>query len=789
MNSKLSSQTQNNSKGSIWHRWEPHIHIPGTILNDQFKNRNLEEYCTLIDSLNPPIRTLGITDYYSIKSYERILDMKKQGYLKNVELIFANIELRFKIATASDKAINGHLLFSPKDPNHISEIQRFLQKLTYSTGLEVYNCQEADLIKLGKDHDKSILADNKALEIGTIQFKVDFDQLINNIKNSAWAQDNLLIAVASGKDGSGGLQSDASFSSTRRHIERSSHIIFSGNQKDRSFWLGKGVLSKEKVIENYSTCKLCMHGSDAHTEEMVGNPNSDKYTWIKGDLAFESLLQACIEPEDRAFIGNAPPENKLAPYVIDNIDVTNATWMQPQQIPLNPGLITVIGARGSGKTALADLIATGGYAISEQLSDTSFIKRAYDHLQDTSVSLHWLDGRKTSQAVRNTESEEIFDYPRVQYLSQKFVDQLCSSEGMTDRLIIEIEKVIFNAHPKAERFGLAEFQQLLAQKASEARFKRVDQETVIQQVSEQITVERTKKNNLPSLQKRLAELDIEIKNDKFARDKLLLNDKDHRLGRLSQITTALDAVSTKLEQLQNKLRSLNSLKQQVISARTTVFPSYTAKLKQGHSESGLSDEAWKAFDVDFKGQIDQILTAQITSVGEVALKLKGSKPSENLDRRTEDAYIPQHAKLEDQNYEMLSLEAERLKKLIGLDTENAKQYARLSEKILKSEASITKLTKDVVDAESAQERITKLFGERKMAYEKVFEALLSEEEELRLLYQPLRVNLQSQTAVYLNSHLRYDARLTYINGHRPEKIYSTSERPDHSKEKGRSLQL
>ena len=25
-----------NPQGSAWHRWDPHIHAPGTVLNDQF---------------------------------------------------------------------------------------------------------------------------------------------------------------------------------------------------------------------------------------------------------------------------------------------------------------------------------------------------------------------------------------------------------------------------------------------------------------------------------------------------------------------------------------------------------------------------------------------------------------------------------------------------------------------------------------------------------------------------------------------------------------------------------
>jgi len=64
------------------------------------------------------------------------------------------------------------LLFSPDDPNHISEIKRFLSKLTFKTSKEEYSCTESDLIKLGKEHDPSVTDDHKALAVGTNSLKL-----------------------------------------------------------------------------------------------------------------------------------------------------------------------------------------------------------------------------------------------------------------------------------------------------------------------------------------------------------------------------------------------------------------------------------------------------------------------------------------------------------------------------------------------------------------------------------------------------------------------------------------
>lgn len=737
----------NNPKGSVWNRWEPHIHIPGTVLNDQFAKGEfaLSDFCERIEKSEPAIKALGITDYYTTISYEKTIAIKKTGRLSNVEIIFPNVELRLKIATDSDKAINGHLIFSPDDPNHVQEIKRFLQKLTFKTGKDVYQCEENDLVKLGTDHDPSIVDNKKALETGTNQFKVDFDQLIQNIKESTWAQNNLLIAVAGGsKDGVAGLNKDSSFSSTRQAIERSSHIIFSSSAKQREYWVGKGVLTRAQIIAKYNNCKPCIHGSDAHTNSSVGVPTEQMYTWIKGDLIFESLKQICIEPEDRVLVAPQPPVNRTGSNVITQLNVSNADWMKPSLIPLNTGLITVIGARGSGKTALADMIATGGFAISEQLSDTSFIKRAYNYLTEVEVQLDWTVGSSTKQEVHNTDWEGIMDYPRVQYLSQKFVDQLCSSEGMTDRLILEIEKVIFNAHPYEDRLGITHFQELLAQKAFSARAERQNQESIIQQLSELITIERAKHFTSPVLQKKSEDLTKEINTDKTSRDKLLVNDKDQRMKNLADITSAFDTVKLKLESAQNKLRLLNSLKQNISSARTTTFPTYTDQLKTSHTGIDFTKQEWELFNINFTGNIDNLFTKKLAAANAEITIIKGTKVVIAPNRKVEETFIPLGAKPEDQSYEVLSQEIERLKKVIGIDTENAKQYSRISDRILKSQGELDKLIIQISNATNAKGRIIEHSKKRKLAYQQAFEAILSEEEELKKLYQPLMTDLKSK---------------------------------------------
>lgn len=51
------------SRGSEWHRWEPHIHAPGTVLNNQFgATEPWESYLSTIEGLTPKVEAIAVTD-------------------------------------------------------------------------------------------------------------------------------------------------------------------------------------------------------------------------------------------------------------------------------------------------------------------------------------------------------------------------------------------------------------------------------------------------------------------------------------------------------------------------------------------------------------------------------------------------------------------------------------------------------------------------------------------------------------------------------------------------------
>src|SRR4051794_34108197 len=93
-------------------------------------------------------------------------------------------------------------------------------------------------------------------------------------------------------------------------------------------------------------------------------------------------------------------------------------------IPLNPGLVAVIGQKGMGKSALVECIAfaAGGWT---GHSKGTFIERARPHLRGVDVEITWTDGQ--SQAIKLSDDRQ--GDSKVRFLSQRFVERLCAEES------------------------------------------------------------------------------------------------------------------------------------------------------------------------------------------------------------------------------------------------------------------------------------------------------------------------------------------------------------------------
>lgn len=739
-------------RGSTWHRWEPHIHAPGTVLNDQYRGKDpWDEFLTLIELSDPPIRALGVTDYLSLDCYERVVKEKEAGRLPDVDLVFPNVEMRFSIETSKGAPINVHLLFSPEAPDHVALIRRFLSTLEFEFRRETYRCQRDDLIRLGKAYEPSVTDDISALSVGTNQFKVSFERLREEWKKSEWAHTHGLIAVAGGeKDGTAGLRdSSSSFGALRKEIETLARVIFSGNPRQTEFWLGRGAATVEELDRSWGGRKPCLHGSDAHEHGKVGAPDHDRYSWIKGDLTFETLRQACIEPEGRIFVGREPPRGGLPAHTITELSVLNSPWLTTGNIILNPGLVAVIGARGSGKTALADLVAAGGFSLSPHLNARSFIKRASDYLGESSVVLTWESGETTSNLLRHAEMDDLLDTARVQYLSQQFVDQLCSSEGLDDNLVAEIERVIFQMHRIEDRMGASSLRELLDLRIVRARTTSERHKVALSKAADELTEERARKASKKLLIKQQETLVEAIKQDKKDRQSLIGKGQEEKNKRFEVLSAAVEDARLRVEKAKRCEQQLLELKDEVKDMKERRINNWSTELKNGKDDTGITEDEWKNFRLDFVGNVDDILAKKLQEARKIVSALSGPLAGEvqpNLQQPpVASPYIAPDVDLSKQTLSLLEKEQTRLRRLVGIDSANAKKLATLSEKITKQEGALDRLAKEIVRAVQSDVRITELIEQRKRAYEGIIEGLAQEEQELSTLYAPLATHLAEQT--------------------------------------------
>lgn len=730
--------------GSLWHRWDPHIHVPGTALNNQYKGADaMEEFVHRIEMSEPRIRALGVTEYFGLEGYERLLEAKKAGRLPDVGLIFPNVELRFSIETKRSSPINFHLLFSPEDPDHVSQIKRFLEGLEFSYKGETYRCRREDLIRLGKAHDSSIVDDEVARSVGSNQFKVDFPRLKEKMKMTPWVQTNMLVAVAGGEnDGTSGLRdSNGSFDALRKEIECFANVVFSSNPKQTQFWLGEGSVKPEVLEKEYGGLKPCLHGSDAHSLDKVGVPDGGRNCWIKGDLAFESLRQACIEPKERVFVGTIPPRGSLPNQTITDLTITNAPWLKNGSLKINPSLVAVIGARGSGKTALADLIAAGGLALFPHFNDKSFIMRAREHVGSSESILNWETGETTRNNLGMTDIEELLDFPHVQYLSQQFVDQLCSAETMDDALVKEIERVIFDAHPLEDRMGASSFAELLDARLDASREKREQFRETLSKASAAITEENTRKAGLKAMEKEYDDRKKAIEKDRADLKSLVAKGSEERAKRLDAVSQAADAKRVLVEAAKCKVVAIGRLAEDVRDFRERRFGDILRELRTKRAEAGLSDDDWQAFGLGFVGDVDSVLDSKLKKAHKALAALAGAEDPENpLDpgSKVEIPFISENSDLSAQTLFLLDKEVERLQKLVGTDAANSKRYSAISAKVTKDEAAQAKLLKQIEHARGADARIKEQSEARRKAYAGVFESIIEEERELADLYRPIK---------------------------------------------------
>jgi hypothetical protein len=397
-------------EGSIWRKWDLHLHGPDNVINNDFPGANQDEkwekYIERLAQLD--VEAIGFTNYFCIEGLERILAAKYAGKIPNIRTILANIELLLDAQNKDREPINVHLIFN--DAVSPQKIRSFLERLPL----------------VNRNNNGQVLY----CTLETVK-QVGFDQVVVNIERLREALDGFrrnedYFAVAS-CNGYGSMRpAQGRTDVLTNELDRWSSFIF-GKVENRKFYL---------KTDRYEGCtpKAVVCGSDAHNLEQMGsNP-----LWVKADPTFHGLRQIIFEPEDRIAIGAEKPDVRPSYTTIKNVrfaDNTGGNLFAGDVIPINSKLTTIIGGKSTGKSLLLFYAAKtiDRMEVDKRLELTSRKEYSLEDNRDFDFEVEWGDGFK--QTLQQRKAPGAVESRQIVYIPQAFLNRLSEADkGSQDTL-------------------------------------------------------------------------------------------------------------------------------------------------------------------------------------------------------------------------------------------------------------------------------------------------------------------------------------------------------------------
>ena len=302
--------------------------------------------------------------------------------------------------------------------------------------------------------------------------------------------------------------------------------------------------------------------------------------------------------------------------------------------------------------------------------------------------------------------------------------------------------MIFEAHPEQDRHDALNFDELLKQRASRHRLSRQRKARAVSDISERIADELEKQRLLGGLRTHVRQKRELVERYTADRSKLVSPGSEKRAERHAEIAKAANEITQHLRGFANQRRTFLTLQDEVQDFRQNGAPEALRQTQSCHPESGMSDNQWAAFLLDYTGNVDGDLGRYIEWVDGKIAGLQGTPPPVGdphtplIDAEADLSALPQA---------VLQAEMARLEKLVGADKDTQRKYSAVSKTIARETAELTTLTTRLDDYEGAMDRAHELNRDREDAYGRAFDALEAEEAVLEHLYRPLMIKLSGAT--------------------------------------------
>lgn len=428
-------------RGSLWHRWDLHCHTPSSF---DYDDKSVPDQQIADRLVSEGVRVVAITDHHTI-DVDRVRHLQELGGERLT--VLPGIELRDH---RGSKPINYICIFAEDcDLTHVWTTFQGSLGLTKAAIRDKGGDQKVYVpIEQGADVTRklggvvSIHAGAKSNSIEEIKNYEQFQQRIKYDITKQWVD---LMEIGQLKD-----------------IHVHLNIIFPKTGLERPLV----ICSDNHNIAQYS----------------VKAP-----LWFRADPTFRGLLMILREPHARVFIGERPlevarVEQNRTKYIRGVLFMRKAStpasekWFSGSLL-FNPGLVAIVGNKGSGKSALSDTLGLLGSTKNAEsfsfLSKVRFRHPIGGHAVHFDATIEWDSGERSTKCLADTIKPE--EVERIKYLPQDHVEKVCNElvglgeEGFER----ELKSVIFSHVPEAQRLGHTTLDDLVQFQAGEKQ-KRID---------------------------------------------------------------------------------------------------------------------------------------------------------------------------------------------------------------------------------------------------------------------------------------------------------------------------
>lgn len=428
-------------RGSLWYRWDLHFHTPSSF---DYADKRVSNQSIVDRLIDEGVRVVAVTDHHTM-DLVRIRDLQRLGGDKLA--VLPGIELRCEYG----RDPVHYICIFPEDCDLDHVWTRFSGTLKLTA---------ADIATAGGD---------ESIWVGLEEAAKLTHELGGVVSIHAGGKSNSIEGISNKEE----FQRRIKFDITKGFVD----LMEIGQLKDIDVHL-KTIFPATGLDKPLVLC------SDNH--------NISKYAvkaplWLRADPTFRGLRMVLREPRGRIFIGDRPPEHvrveqnptkyiKSVSFKRRPEAKADEIWFSGQ-IDFNPGLVAIVGDKGSGKSALSDIIGLLG---ASKNSDTfSFLnKERFRHpignpAQHFEATLSWMKGKVVTK--RLSEQSDAADVERVKYLPQEHVETVCNELANAGEHSFEdeLKAVIFSHVPENKRLGRPSLDKLIEFQTEEKQ-RRID---------------------------------------------------------------------------------------------------------------------------------------------------------------------------------------------------------------------------------------------------------------------------------------------------------------------------